>query len=1175
MINSSQHISSIIGPIQSHSLAPSSAQNMNPSILRMIHDLSVQTNQQKVEVSSLEMETLPVYQLISQLHQHLSMIPELVPEFSPILEALKTFLGPQKEIVETASKTSSSTSSLLTRSKSLLESLERALASCRHKKDYTSEYLIRKLFANLICLNPAASKEEVRRALELEQEHLDCVHLFKNLERNDQEKYDEHLENYLNLLSTFFDFDLPTGTLKGTLCNTVEALENCLIHENRLPLSEALLLRQTLVFLHTRAEWFTLQSLAKAKCLLMEGQERAGKDPSRNKLELQLILLEANEATKYQGISCRKILIDLLARLTALLQTALSPSDKIIALSIGVSLYEGIAKEEEKEAEKRVASVMSTLHAILIEADQSIQQLNFTALLALAKCRFLFGFYSCLCFQKKEEFEKGLNTLLALSQDFWADEQTKQASARLRECLDSVKNEVKRDPINKQRCLTMKQLQFMLFDKVYDFSSLYVYTYQKNERLLLNREMEEKSLTKTEQNIWDICKQTFTCFFSNTDVETKKVDFLFQSYFYFYCARAKKNPFYGNLLIRTNLPDLLSDPNLDSHKGAEVKLFLDKKLVAEGIDQAKNIPLLGLVFNQDKLKILDGQVSLRLDVSPTPGNSFSLDYPALEYYSDLFQEIFYHLMKKAGRLDCVNMIQEWIHAYVLVISISSSIRDMFSKSLNHLDQEKRRDITRLRNHASSLSASSNICLSAYLSADYLLPDYTFKTYTSLTHEFLFNGAYLSPLIGEKMSHSKEEKYEWCQIRSIIAEQRYLRSLAGRAPADVVNTDYIHFLSIRASLISLTQNPEKKLDLLNTIFGDFPDTWEKMQARFMKPGWAISNDTSIALCFLIFLKAKHLFFHGQWETGFSLLDNMLHSNASISSKKQLNKILVQFSKGQLEIDLSVHSSIVDIKKLKKESRYQQINKQANRWIDRIAKRERKRLSDNVEKELEKGEQTSQHPPISENVEQELETREQQSEQKDIRENAKQMLERSELKKKIKEARRASSVPIGTTTLTTTSTTTSTIPFTFTTSSISTNSATMSVAPTPKTLINHTAEAIFDRLWQEKNATNAPWELRSFRNDVTITRKEALTLILALGGHYSARRGRGSHLLAYVPTIQFNGKDMGGLINLETNGELMITLTNSEDLVLTWYQIKQLRNILIQQGFTPDRVAGKEV
>lgn len=113
-------------------------------------------------------------------------------------------------------------------------------------------------------------------------------------------------------------------------------------------------------------------------------------------------------------------------------------------------------------------------------------------------------------------------------------------------------------------------------------------------------------------------------------------------------------------------------------------------------------------------------------------------------------------------------------------------------------------------------------------------------------------------------------------------------------------------------------------------------------------------------------------------------------------------------------------------------------------------------------------------------------------------------------------------------------------------------------------------IFNRLWIPNSG--------GYRNDITITRKEAKKLIAGLNGEFHEDQGKGSHgkgvlsALFQSSRIVF-GDDSMTLADFEglTPPSEMVTVPKSPE--LKHYQIIQLREKLIKLGYTPDSVKEK--
>jgi hypothetical protein len=137
-------------------------------------------------------------------------------------------------------------------------------------------------------------------------------------------------------------------------------------------------------------------------------------------------------------------------------------------------------------------------------------------------------------------------------------------------------------------------------------------------------------------------------------------------------------------------------------------------------------------------------------------------------------------------------------------------------------------------------------------------------------------------------------------------------------------------------------------------------------------------------------------------------------------------------------------------------------------------------------------------------------------------------------------------------------------------------------------------IFEKLFQPQACcvdalSKGIFDECSFHNEVIITRAEVKSLITALGGTYSERKGKGSHHKATIPQldrgdrITFSNDSMSGNgEGAKASGRVMTfanlsrsigpssqtaTFAKSSDDKLDYYAIRQLRIKLLKLGYTP--------
>ncbi len=379
--------------------------------------------------------------------------------------------------------------------------------------------------------------------------------------------------------------------------------------------------------------------------------------------------------------------------------------------------------------------------------------------------------------------------------------------------------------------------------------------------------------------------------------------------------------------------------------------------------------------------------------------------------------------------------------------------------------------------------------------------------------------------GFTASRSNEERDEWMIDKISLLRHRYYEIME-RFTSDPTEQEKLYFQVLVCMLMrmSFLSDVEQRFELGKLLLSHLGETVEEIESSLFPSKKIDGSSEEVEQDFVILLsfKAMYLIENQKIEEGITLLNSMIKTTKSSFQGAIKWRIESRF-----------HEDFIDTKKIRN-GIYQgqdQVNLSFPKSIE-------------------------ERPSSDEGAAFRLE--DPSSEKHRILKEAEQILQHHLLKKEKKQTRIASSVPVATTK-----------------APLHAQKAKETLVSSPQEikkeiLITKDQMEIFERLWQEKTPSNDSWDIRSFRNDIKMTRIEALTLIEALGGRYLPTRGKGSHHVAHLPKIEFNGEDMGGLVDWET-GEMMITLTN--DKILKHYQIRQLRNILLKQGFNPDIVKVK--
>lgn len=242
-----QVTSSVVSPSQ-----PIPAGSFDPKIKFTINTI----NKIAIAISMAKKieETLPVSKDFGPIYDWVSLARNLVEKNFAEVQTFYTNLNqPNEEIdcklkqVGTVMKIYSAASSVLNQTGSLLDGLASALKCSQEHKSYAGQYLIRNLFIQLVLFQKASSPEEIRKAIELEQEHLDSLFFFLDQPGTEQQKYNLHLSNCLNLLARHTGLTCKSRTLKEAFPEVLQHAANCLTNKSLLP-EDAILIRKTLAF---------------------------------------------------------------------------------------------------------------------------------------------------------------------------------------------------------------------------------------------------------------------------------------------------------------------------------------------------------------------------------------------------------------------------------------------------------------------------------------------------------------------------------------------------------------------------------------------------------------------------------------------------------------------------------------------------------------------------------------------------------------------------------------------------------------------------------------------------------------------------------------------------------------------------------------------------------------
>ncbi len=1009
----------------------------------------------------------------------------------------------------------------------IIACLDKVLHQCRKEKNTYCEYLIRRLFVSLVLSGDINSTEATQKALELEWDHLNSYALFTEFPEDDQKKYDHHLENYLELLSKQLGFKLEENE---SLCKKMEStilnLDDLLISRELQPWPEApILLRRHLAFLKSRPEWMFNMDRAGARVLLLDASLLENNKSIKDQIDLDLISLEFSQLKCGKNPSNDKLRNLLSRTLTLKVNMNLSAMDQFLAACLEIKIYEMLAKNKQ-DPNSLVATIKSKLIDAIEQGTKNSDQMNFKAICSLAECRFTLGFYCSLCCKDGDEYEKGRQLLLSLSKEFGAETKHKEAAARLSEYLAGVSFVKDCSIVDQKKFNLLEKFRFLIFKDIHSFCHSFInkndaqgmqfkvpteFCSGKSDEDKINVFLNDENLTIGR------CRDNLIGNLLNNDLNSANE--LINSCMGFYYLNAEKNFKEIYYCYKSKKPELISEEN-EKKLLRFLKLTQDKNLgrisislnidaIADFVNFGIKVPFIEYFLAREELLFLDRKTEINLKISEVnEPDKCVKDVSSIPTYCEIYKLVFQEVEAHQGKLAYVSLINNTISAYINCLFSSKLLRDLFSNDLSHITKNERNEIKRLRHHVPTLLMACQLIIDMYNYAECVLSDPD-------ESEFYFHAEH-AVLIGIQVSKTKKEKFDWSKIGAQISKRFYDNHFQHVSKECNENylLNFLHFFALQFTYIT---NPEERLSLSENLFAHFPDTFGELVTYLFesdpdimkRPEKTINQFLQLAL-----LKSKYLIYNQKVEQGFALFQECYNRFlCSIDGKK-----LKYPNISRIEIVIEPISKIINPARLCYDTE------------DYITVEQGK---DSISGQDNAAEDRS-HSSIKQ----------------EVLANAKNRLKRMLDKQNKKESK-------------------------------ATVSSSMAVSATPcipEAIVDEPSEptikyiskkkmTIFNRLWeQKKEFQTGAWETRSFMNNVKITRKEALSLIIALGGSYDTERGQGSHHVAHLPRIQFNGKDMGGLLNYET-GEL-ITLTNNE--LLDFYQIIQLRRILLSQGYNPDTV-----
>ncbi len=1106
---------------------PSKAEEIRQTSLHMIFELATEL---KEETDTKTYETVTHFRLMPVLafiHICCSILDN--NEVNAILKDLSLVEQPSSKMSEEAIKTNSLAHNTphAQIKQNRVQILETALQCCRQNKKYKAEYLLRTLFINIVRLDPSSSWEEILKSIELEQGHLETVIDLNDVPGSQQEKYDCHLEGYLDLLSKLVGFQFNFDeTLKNKFIETADRLEQFIVMDfkDQVSSQDQFLITKSLVFLYTRPEWLFYRKRLKAKAFLIELQSKENHEACKHKIELELILLQADQAIENQYIIDypRTIYTTLLKNIIKILPSC-SPSEKIMALSIGVKLYEALANDQA-DPNPLKTKILTTLKQIIKIGNDHLEKLDFRALRALAQSRFTYGFYLMHCFQTQEEFKLGCGALDMVSQDFWADINTRQAAIEIKDIHLSVKNRVDCIKLDQQNFFLLKLYKLLLQQELDELKKCFIYLgyTDKTQRKVPNLEDVIHQASMSQKN--------FSLFFlQNQFKEAENIIFTYLKYYDLKTEKMLESPNVDKEMhfYKVNF-NTVSDEDPGKFHTIKLKISLDKEKIINFISKLNDYPFAVNEFIEQKGQFCDiDESQSTLNIRAEDGQIKKVPFckSSIVLCNNLYSTVLNILEDYQGNLSYTKLTKYTMNTYGHRIWTSNLLKAVLFQPVG--SRRAVQKMKNLRHDWVTLLAGCHLITGLYKFIDCLLPDDNEGDYYDALGRSAFKVANMAAAVCQSTKFALFWNEKYCEI----AYNQYQHSLEKNLSSQKQALWF--YLNGLARRLGLTDNVEEIQALEEIIDSCVPDTYEEI-AKILVENQNL--DSFLFILYTAYIKSICMLKKQRVEEGMALFIKLRDNHSEVKKFNAKKTATVRIPLAYQEINFERAIQAPDGFNPQKVKKGEKLNIQ---FDDRFNS-----SKTDEDDELQESDNCMLANPLGE--------------KKIILQQANEILNKLKLKKEKKQARVTSCTSVNS----------SSSYASHSTGHVKVEEEVLPVISVKK-YISKKCMQIFNCLWDENSSSNVntAWELRSFKNNIKITREEALKLIQALGGIYTPSRGVGSHHVAHLPKIEFNGQDVGGLADYET-GEFMITFTNDKE--LKHYQIIQLREMLITQGFNPDTV-----
>lgn len=1022
---------------------------------------------QKISRPVTEIEMLPIFRFLKKCRDVLGEDCEIL---NAIYKNLPSINPSSMGMLVAAYKTA------LSSSQTQAEAYQDLIASVsffQSQNNYLMAYYLRTLYCKLALLDATQNGLALNYALQLEQEHLESVVYAEGFPGTKQERYNAHLESYLDLLSKWMG--IPVNEEQSLQEKYRQIATGLKERSNRTTGEDKILLNRSMAFLRSRPEWWQYSKKGYAAYLLREACKL--NQTHHPEVKLDLLMLETSRLARHELSEYPKTAIVALFKQINEAAKTFPPAFECMTSLLKVQLLEVMLKCGY-ECGDTVKKIKKALCKAVEGGEAQHNILDFRSLHALAECYFLHGFYFTLCYENMDEFNQGLKSLKCASQSVWGNPQIRMGSERLLASLESLHNPPASCLIEKQRVFLLEKLKYCLQDKIHEL----ILTYWESKK-----NIDLSGGGEGSHCIWEKGPQGIVALFLNN--KTKEADKLIGSYLLTYEKRAQK-------LVRNTLikPFFATKDELD--------FVVDLEVIENFLTAAKDCPMSGFNFVCRENEILDNS-KIYLNVLENNPNAFTPCLTSLHYFHDRFMCVWDALNCCQGDMAYNDLTREILYWYVDRIRRSKLLSELLDRTITRRSGPLGKAIDALRHNYNEI-----VNAIALISLAYPLCDFYTSSPSTLQH--LWHCTEQSSRVGAILSNTNESKSRWLDIYQMNASDKYLAEGSSSALVS-------HWMALCYAFM-LHPDTVKREALKNQLFKEMPDSYEALVKLIPKSSaTGPDQEAQDVLLEVGIRKALNMIEHLQVEKGKDYL---------IKCYDHLIKINPHLQSGR-SIKLSFICEPFDLSRMK-----------YNQPLLTQAK-----SSQSVKDRYKQADESAAQVPFLPTV----------SETGAIKKEARDKIRKQEIKKEKQNEKKQNAKSDESA------------------SNHSTNAAQISsiTAPgLPKKEVSKDTYALLSRLltMTKSSPIDGPWELRSYRGDITMTRHEIFQLITGLGG--SITPGKGSHVKGHLAEIKFNGKDLGSIVDY--NSGQLITLTKGDHTPLDYYQIDHARTIILSQGYNLDTV-----